>query len=103
MPKYVCTAHGVNAFQEKVQLEPEQAEYLTLHFNSSNPEGHCANLTPMPTPGHRLSGIGSLGVVPVDERKERACCMALKRACCIELYSPNLCPPGTLECNFIWK
>lgn len=39
----------------------EQAECLTLHFNSSNPEGQWANLTSMSTLGLRLGGRGNLG------------------------------------------
>lgn len=49
--------------------------------------GHCENLTFMPTPGHGLNGVGSLGVVPLGEREKRACCMALKgKLYCMKLY-----------------
>lgn len=77
----------------------EQAEFLTLHFNSSNSVGHCANLTFMPTPGHGLNRIGSLGLVPVGEGEKRACCIALKgRLYCMKLYVPKFIStsnPGT--------
>ena len=77
---------------EKAQLSSmsEQAECLTLHFNRSHSVGHCANLTCMPTLGHRLSGTGSLAVVCVGEGKERVCCM--------ELFPPppDSCPARTL-------